>query len=540
MSKRNVEGWGAVILVALYLGGLFLFFRFVAPWVFGAALVIGIGAVVYLYGRSFYRVFFGDRGWPEAPVPPEPAFRQYFFNKAWQDYRLVVVQAYLPSRRCAGICHEFIAAKFFGSSAAVVSWPPGVALYAGLVASVIAAAVFYAILGVIHLALLSMAVCGTLVLAGLCRLTEYAAMKWHHAFHACPHSDCHERFDLAYHFCGSCGAEHRWLVPGHYGIFHRRCQCGNKLPTFFLTGRHHLAAACPCCHKMLDTSLPIVGRLDVPLIGGPAAGKTSFLFAAMSALRTKADAGALQLAFTNERAEQRFMEASALLELNHRLPKTVDLSPDAFQAVLTNRKGARLLLSWFDPAGEIYTKSRGDRAQGYFAYYGGAVMLIDPFSIDRVRQRFATRLAQLSTEQVSFCAEPPEDVYARAVWSANTMDEQNRTKPLAVVVTKTDLFNLQTEILSSVSSVTPANGRGATIGDSSESVRTWLLEQDEGNLVRLLEDRFHPVRFFCTHQAASSSSTDTGVLVPIRWLLQQAKSFHLGDTSPGDARMRNE
>lgn len=539
MSKGNDNAWGALILVALYLGGLFLFFRFVALWVFGAAVVIGMGAVVYLYGRSFYRVFFGDGGWQDAPVPPEPAFRQYFFNKAWQDYRLVVAQAYLPSRQCGAICHERIVSKFFGSSAAVVSWPPGVALYAGLVGSVIAAGVFYAILGVIHLALLSMAVCGALILAGLCRLTEQVAMKWHHTFYACPHSDCHERFDLAYHFCGFCGAEHRRLVPGHYGIFHRRCQCGSKLPTFFLTGRHHLASACPCCHKMLDASLPIVGRLDVPLIGGPAAGKTSFLFAATSALRARADAGALELAFTNDRAEQRFKEASALVELNHRLPKTVDLSPDAFQAVLTNQKGTRLLLSWFDPAGEIYTKSRGDRAQGYFAYYGGAVMLIDPFSIDRVRQRFANRLALLSTEQVSFCAEPPEDVYARAVWSANTMDEKSRTKPLAVVVTKTDLFDLQTEILNSVSPAPPSNGHGVPIEDSSESVRAWLLEQDEANLVRLLEDRFHPVRFFCTRNASPdgkatlSPSTDTGVLVPVLWLLQQAKSFRLGDSSPG-------
>jgi hypothetical protein len=530
MSKGDDPPWGALILVALYLGGLFLFFKFVAIWIFGIAVAIGVGGVVYLYCRSLYRVFLGDGGWPDVPVPPEPAFRQYFFNKAWEDYRLVVVQAYLPSRQCAAFCHENIVSKFFGGSAAVVSWPPGVALYAGLVASVIAAAVFYAILGAIHLALLSLAVGGTLVLAGLCRLTAYAAMKWHHAFHACPHSDCHERFDLAYHFCGSCGAEHRWLVPGPYGIFHRRCQCGNKLPTFFLTGRHHLASACPCCHKMLDASLPIVGRLDVPLIGGPAAGKTSFLFAATSALRALTEDGGLQLAFTNDRAEQRFKQARVLMELDHRLPKTVDLSPDAFQAVLTNPKGARLLLSWFDPAGEIYTKSRGDRAQGYFAYYGGAVMLIDPFSIDRVRQRFAKRLAQLSIEQVTFCAEPPEDVYARAIWSANTMDEKSRTKPMAVVVTKTDLFSLQTEILSTVPSVTLSKGDGATVVDPSESVRAWLLEQDEGNLVRLLEDRFHPVRFFCTHQAASSSSTDTGVLVPVRWLLQQAKKFHLGSS----------
>lgn len=531
--------WGVVAVAALYLVGLFLFFYYVALWVFGAAVVIGVGAVVYLYCRSLHRVFFGDGGWPDVPVPPEPAFRQYFFNKAWQDYRLVVVQAYLPSWRCAAFCHGHIVSKFFGSEAAVVSWPPGVALYAGLVASVIAAAVFYAILGVIHLALLSLAVCLALLLAGLCRLTEQAAMKWHRAFHACPHSDCHERFDLAHFFCDVCGEEHRRLVPGAYGVFHRRCKCGRELPTFFLTGRHRLASACPHCHRTLDSNLPIVGRLDIPLMGGPAAGKSSFLFAAMSALRARAEAGALQLTFTNDRARQRLDEASALVEQGHRLPKTVDLSPDAFQAVLTNHKGTRLLLSWFDPAGEIYTKSRGDRTQGYFAYYGGAVMLIDPFSIDRVRQRFASQLALLPPERVSFCAEPPEDVFARAAWSANTMDEQGRKKPLAVVVTKGDPFDLQAEILGAVPSATPSNGPGAPVTDPSESVRAWLLEQDEGNLVRLLEDRFHPLRFFCTHHAAPSgelaspSPTGTAALAPVLWLLKHTKGFHFGDTPPG-------
>lgn len=540
MSDEKNEGCGAVLLVGLYLGALFLFVKYVALWIFGAAVVIGVGAVVYLYVRSFHRVFFGDGGWPDVPVPPEPAYRQYFFNKAWRDYRLVVVQAYLPSREYAALCHEFIVGKFFGS-AAVVSWPPGVALYAGLVTSVIAAALFYAMLGVVHLALLSLAVGGALILASLCRLTEQAAMKWHHAFHACPHTDCHEQFDLAYYFCGHCGAEHRWLVPGPYGVFYRRCRCGAALPTFFLTGRHHLASACPHCHKALDPSIPIVGRLDIPLVGGPAAGKSSFLFAATSALRARADAGALQLIFTNERAEQRFKEASALVAQGHRLPKTVDLSPDAFQTMLTNHKGARLLLSWFDPAGEIYTKSRGDRPQGYFAYYGGAVMLIDPFSIDRVRQRFASRLAQLSTEHVSFCAEPPEDVYARAVWSANTMDEKGRRKPLAVVVTKADIFDLQAEILSTVPSKPAPHDRSVPAGATSESVRAWLLEQDEGNLVRLLEDRFDPVCFFCTHHAApdgrapSPTLTSTGAIAPILWLLQQTKDFRFNERSPSEA-----
>jgi hypothetical protein len=75
-----------------------------------------------------------------------------------------------------------------------------------------------------------------------------------------------------------------------------------------------------------------------------------------------------------------------------------------------------------------------------------------PFSIDRVRHRFAKRLAQLSPEQVTFCAEPPDD-------------EKSRTKPMAVVVTKTDLFSVQTEILSTVPSVALSKGDEATVAD---------------------------------------------------------------------------
>ena len=51
-------------------------------------------------------------------------------------------------------------------------------------------------------------------------------------FGACP--ICGEKYNIPIYVCSNCGKEHKKLIPGKYGIFNRRCQCGNKMPTMFM------------------------------------------------------------------------------------------------------------------------------------------------------------------------------------------------------------------------------------------------------------------------------------------------------------------
>lgn len=71
--------------------------------------------------------------------------------------------------------------------------------------------------------------------------------------------------------------KHARLVPGPYGIWHRRCSCGKKLPTTFLLGRSALKAFCPVCGNELAAS--DVQQFSLSVVGGTSSGKTVLLTA---------------------------------------------------------------------------------------------------------------------------------------------------------------------------------------------------------------------------------------------------------------------
>ena len=83
-------------------------------------------------------------------------------------------------------------------------------------------------------------------------------------FVACP--NCKNKYLLPIYICPGCGAKHTKLAPGKYGVFNRMCNCGQKMPSHFITKREKLDAECPKCGVALSGtgSKPIC----VPVIGG--------------------------------------------------------------------------------------------------------------------------------------------------------------------------------------------------------------------------------------------------------------------------------
>lgn len=60
---------------------------------------------------------------------------------------------------------------------------------------------------------------------------------------------CKRRYSIPTYICPVCGAEHKALRPGRYGIFYRTCSCGTKIPSISLLGRNKLDYKCPHCGK---------------------------------------------------------------------------------------------------------------------------------------------------------------------------------------------------------------------------------------------------------------------------------------------------
>ncbi|MDQ3917031.1 MAG: SH3 domain-containing protein, partial [Acidobacteriota bacterium] len=394
----------------------------------------------------------------------------------------------------------------------------------------VAAAIAYVVFGLVHLLLVLACAAVAISVALLVRAVEYVSMAWRRIFLVCPNANCYRPISLPVYICPNCGAQHKRLIPGPYGIFRRTCKCTAKLPTLFLFGRNRLPSLCPHedCQRPLNSSIGVVRNLHIPIVGGPAAGKTSFLMASMCELHERSERGDLDLAFPEKKHQTLFERCSRDFQHGALVNKTAEESPDAFQFRLKGGAGHEGLLYVYDAAGELYKQTDVLRRHEYFSYTHGILFLLDPFSLPQVQVDFAPSL-EAASDQVKPCEERPQDVYDRMIGTLrqfSKMEGRFGSTPFAVVVTKSDAFGLARQI-EAASPRGGANGNSKKEDPESLAVRQWLIERGESNLVRSVENDFKKVRYFhCSSlgrlpDASSSPFDPQGVLDPLGWVLDR-------------------
>jgi hypothetical protein len=518
-----MEAIVALVAIGAYVALLYWFATTVGPYVLALGGIALSGAVLVNYLGAIWATLFGAAGWEDSPHGPEPAFRQYFFRKAYRDYGVVVRDSFGKNVAVA----TWILGKvrwLFQHQMKPVTWPAAVMglLIAGVGA--LAAVTTYAVLGAAHLALVLALAALVLVMALLSRAVESLSMMWRRIFLVCPHAGCYRRIGLPVYTCPGCGAEHRRLLPGSYGMFRRRCRCGQELATLFLLGRSKLPARCPHpgCQGPLNAAVGTARNLHVPVVGGPAAGKTSFLMANLVELHARAAGGELALDLPEKKDRLLFEACQRAFAAGEVVRKTAEYSPDAFLAKLTDTKGNRALLYIYDAAGELYQGADTLRSQVYYGYTHGLLVMLDGFSLPQVQRELGRELATAAAA-LKPSVERPQDIYDRMI-SKLREDPRNakraRQLPVAVVITKTDALGLAERIR--------ASGPGAEpdpISARSAAVREWLLQNGEGNFVRGVEHDFDQVRYFhCSAlgrmpDGAGAPFRPSGALAPIVWLL---------------------
>lgn len=512
-----------IVLYCLYLYVLFLASSFLFP-VGCAALVC---TVLYNYLSTMWREMVVGQGWADSPDGPEPAFKQYYFRKAYRDYWQVVEESWKPNRAAANWVVE-TGKKLFTNGAVLFTWPLGVTFFAIAAVGSLAAAIAYVLFGLVHLALVLACAAVAMSTAVMVRAVEYLSMAWRRIFLVCPHGNCYRRISLPVYVCPNCGAKHKRLIPGPYGIFRRRCACTAKLPTLFLFGRNNLPSLCPHedCQRPLSGAEGVVRNLHVPIVGGPAAGKTSFLMACMCELKERADGGDLALEFPEHKHQTLFERCSRDFQHGALVSKTAEEAPDAFLVRLKDGGGGQGLLYAYDAAGELYQQTDVLRRHEFFSYTHGVLFLLDPFSLPDVQVDFAPSL-KAASDQIKPCEERPQDVYDRMIGALrqfSKMDGRFGSTPFAVVVTKSDAFGLAKQI-EATSPHAGGNGRSSKDDPESLAVRQWLIERGESNLVRSIENDFRRVRYFhCSSlgrlpDASSSPFEPQGVLDSLGWIL---------------------
>src|SRR5574341_182299 len=296
---------GGIIVIVLYLLYLYLVWR-AAKFLIPLGVPIFIGWVAWNYVQAMWKAFLGGKGFEDEPIGDEPAFKHYFFYKAYRDYELIIRHSLEENRKLAERLINF-GVGCFQEEKAILTWPLGVVYFISLLFGAVGATVVYLIFGLAHAAVLALCASVMMILAWLLRLVEYARMAWNRISLRCPHGECYKTIAIPIYQCPNCGSEHKRLIPGSYGLFGRRCQCETTyLRTMFLLGRNKLPNCCPHCRRPLNELIGIVRNLHIPIVGGAAAGKTSFLMANMRDLYQRKWKGEIGLEFPEKKDEALF------------------------------------------------------------------------------------------------------------------------------------------------------------------------------------------------------------------------------------------
>ncbi len=489
-----------------------------------------------------------ESGRSEGAVGDEPAYKQYFFRRAFLDLRDILADNWKRNSEPLGMIGAGINASdpdnsgCFGCAAMIALIATGAAGIVGAIAVNIAFVVTFAAI------ILTMVILNYLLML-IVRGAELGLITYHRFSNHCP--ACYERFALPVYEC-TCGARHKRLLPGTYGIFYRKCQCRKRLPASYLFGRQSITSFCPHCDCRLEGEDPTLRPVLLPVVAGRSAGKTSYQVALLMRLQDRHKDGEIDLEFVSTDEEYKFDAGVSMFRSGQLLPQTLERVPKALQLNFSvMKKGEPLLgkvvrnkklrLHLFDAAGEAYQDEQYMSQLKFLRHCHGLMMLIDPLSIESVRQRYAQELNR-DFADVNPSDANPEEVYDRLL----EFLEQNGVRvigkkvpfPLAVVVTKRDAFGLPGEIghdaLATWQQV--ADRQAAEKGqarrpiNSSWVIRKWLLDQELSGVVAKIESQFQSYRYFsCSvfgrppSKLAGQPFQPEAVEAPFIWLLHASK-----------------
>ncbi|MFB6519824.1 hypothetical protein [Streptomyces sp. NPDC056401] len=507
-----------VLIPALYLLGLGAFLPFVPV----IAVLRGLALVMQVlagYGRTVVGVV--HRRTPEfQTIPPYrpqdeqvKAYRNYFFGPASRDLRQILVLERRSYVTTVGDSFRAVTTRQFTAPAhnRAFTVPYGLALYLGLcVGLVVALPPLAALLG-LHALVMALLAGGARLLAGALRAVDRAVLWVKHLRTGmlCPH--CFERVPYPAYDCPrpTCRRRHADIRPGTYGIFRRRCQCGQRMPTLLMLMSRdaRLQAYCvhPHCGKPMNTDAGHMPEVVIPLIGGRAAGKTQLMAAMLLSLERAAENGGPALTLADEESEANYQVLREVLRMRGNTRATQKTLPRAHSFVLGGGRSRRLV-HLFDTAGERFVDREETDALRYARAARTFVFVLDPMAVKEFWTATDPAPGPLLDRTLGSTVDP-EEVFARSVQAVAAMGAPLKRARLAVAISKTDLL--------AEHGLVPA-------GLDGSEARTWLCEVLRlRSLVRAMELHFQEVRFFRTAAVADEDArVDDSIEGFTEWCLQ--------------------
>ncbi len=455
----------------------------------------------------------------------QPAKISYFYGPGWNDLNKFIKTFWNLNRDDIKARQEK-----FEHGKGIMTLKGSAALVSCLFLILFGTVSFLLISGIVS-AVLGVAFLIIYILIFMAWLIDRIALLRRHIFVACP--NCKEKYLIPTYLCPTCGAKHSWLVPGKYGVLYRKCDCGTKIPSHFLTKRGNLEGECPKCGFRLKGAESV--PLYVPIIGGRSAGKTAYITAfAYQFIEDVAPRNGLTISHYNEDSEHFYENEikTDYLSGTTRMTKTeLDInkaSSKAFSFFIESPKlKPKRLVQLYDVAGESFIENTENEMQLQYRYCQGIIFILDPLSIPTVRNYIDDSVDERDRNSVgTLDSELVLDAFMNKLReiTGKSSTEASST-PIAVVISKQDISILKQFIGEDVIAETmdTLELEIDNYSDAEDAVcRKFLRECGLSNFVSNIEMKFKNNRFFtCSaigHVRENGRYNPKGVLEPMEWI----------------------
>lgn len=479
----------AVLLFAVWIAVMWFGFVIAFPVLFPSTLLVVTAAALITYYVQACRTLLPAPAAGPSEVPrPEIAYRHYLISQVWRDWWAVARDVGPLVLRTAQQALAVLTGWLLGGVWGFFAFPFWAALCGGIVLATLPVVVLGLLLTVLYGLVAAIGLVGWLLCVAVLAAVERVFMAYGRILQTCPHPFCYEKIALPVYACPSCDIRHSRLAPNTAGAFRHVCRCGARLPTTVPLGRYRLTAYCPHCGGRLPDRIGRVRVEPLPFIGGPAAGKTTFMFLAVRALHARARAGGGRVAFVEKRHAQAYAAVLERFQDGGRPDKTGPELPLATMVDVELPGAGRRILYLFDPAGEHFAGARQVESLRYLDHGEALLFIVDPFALPEVQRCLTGAERELIDRAAASSGDDPTETLQRVLNDLRSRPDRGRQKRIAVVVTKADLL-VRTEI---------GSGLQADAGGDAEenTVREWLLRLGLGNAIRTLEQTAGQVRYF--------------------------------------------
>lgn len=340
----------------------------------------------------------------------------------------------------------------------------------------------------------------------------------------CP--SCYHRSELPDYVCDKCGREHTDLRPGIFGIRKRQCLCGNHLPATSFDQRYELQAKCKNVECKADLLTKESTPFCISVIGGPSSGKTSFVLSAIRELKEKVTPRrSWNMEFLKSMEEERFQQEAESLYSGFFPNKTAETKPFALNLKFSSKKWkTSKLLYLYDAAGEAYRSSQELATHKYYPYLDGYILVVDPFAMPQLVSKYTEEIAANSVSTANPSETLLEDTYDMLMvhLAKNHGIKENKkiTVPLAIVINKVDVINLE-EKIGAIQGTEEKTGGKSENEYMNEQCKAFLKSVGYSMFVKMLESKFTYYQFFLSTSLPEKQSVEEKSSKPITWLMEQ-------------------